>query len=160
MSKPVAAHHAVNLLEEDTAVNDTRLSESWCWPKLFFNMSSTNSPLSLSSVNCEVHNKQRAATIVEGGPKVLDVNPVVGLRRAERVQDVCVQEDEGAGEVDRFVICTARRMHVVHVRVRHAGRWLLVLVRLLASATAHSCFTVETKARMHGGKFRCWNSLV
>ena len=26
MSKPAAAHHALNLLEEDTAVNDTRLS--------------------------------------------------------------------------------------------------------------------------------------
>ena len=36
-------------------------------------MSSTNSPLSLSSVNCEVDNKQRAATIVEGGPKVKTV---------------------------------------------------------------------------------------
>ena len=73
MSKPAAAHHALNLLEEDTAVNDTRLSGSWCSPKLFFNMSSTNSPLSLSSVNCEVDNKQRAATIVEGGPKVKTV---------------------------------------------------------------------------------------
>ena len=73
MSKPAAAHHTVNLLEEDTAVNDTWLSESWCSPKLFFNMSSTNSPLSLSSVNCEVDNKQRAATIVEGGPKVKTV---------------------------------------------------------------------------------------
>ena len=29
MSNPVAAHHALNLLEVDTAVNDTRLSEPW-----------------------------------------------------------------------------------------------------------------------------------
>ena len=73
MSKPVAAHHALNLLEVDTAVNDTRLSEPWCSPKLFFNMSSTTSPLSLSSVNCDEDNKQRAATIEEGDPKVRTV---------------------------------------------------------------------------------------
>ena len=68
--EPVAGHHAVNLLVEDIAVNDTWLSEPWYSQKLFFNMSSTNSPLSLSSANFEVDIMQRAAMIVEEGPSV------------------------------------------------------------------------------------------
>ena len=66
--------------------------------------------------NFQVDNKQRAATIVEGDPKVktffellqiFDVNLVVGVRCAKRVQEFWAQKGECTNEADGFVVCAA-----------------------------------------------------
>ena len=99
MSKPAATHHALNLklLAEDTTVNDTRLSAMMLTKTLLQHVLHN---LATEPVVCELRSGQQAQSSHDCGGRperqdcfellqqALDVNALVGVRRAEWVQDV------------------------------------------------------------------------